>query len=202
MGVNIAVLCSGNGSNFQAIVDASKKKLFDAEIKLMVCDNKSAFALKRAKKESIPTLLVVRKNFNSTADFEDKIINQLENDNIDLICMAGFMRILSPKFVGKFKNRILNVHPTLLPSFKGAHGIKDAFDYGVKATGVSVHFVTEEMDFGPIILQEPARVEGDDTIQTLERKIHAIEHILYPEAIRLFTEGRLQVRGRKVKLKK
>ena len=200
--MNIAVFCSGHGSNFQAIVDASKTRLFDASITIMVCDNKKAFALERAKKENIKTLLALRENFKTREDFENKIINQLEKDNIELICLAGFMRVLSREFVKRYKNRILNIHPALLPSFKGAEGIKDAFDHGVKVTGVTVHFATEELDSGPIIQQEPERIEEDDTQEALEQKIHAVEHKLYPEAIRLVAEDRLEVAGRKVKRKR
>ncbi len=200
--MNIAVFCSGYGSNFQAIVDASKTRLFDASITIMVCDDKKAFALERAKKENIKTLLALRENFKTREDFENKIINQLEKDNIELICLAGFMRVLSPEFVKRYKNRILNIHPALLPSFKGAEAIKDAFEHGVKITGVTVHFATKELDSGPIILQEAVRIEEDDTQETLEQKIHAVEHKLYPEAIRLVAEGRLEVAGRKAKRKR
>ena len=200
--MNIAVFCSGHGSNFQAIVDASKTRLFDASITIMVCDNKKAFALERAKKENIKTLLALRENFKTREDFENKIINQLEKDNIELICLAGFMRVLSPEFVKRYKNRILNIHPALLPSFKGAEAIKDAFEHGVKITGVTVHFATKELDSGPIILQEAVRIEEDDTQETLEQKMHAVEHKLYPEAIRLVAEGRLEVVGRKAKRKR
>ena len=200
--MNIAVFCSGYGSNFQAIVDASKTRLFDASITIMVCDDKKAFALERAKKENIKTLLALRENFKTREDFENKIINQLEKDNIELICLAGFMRVLSPEFVKRYKNRRLNIHPALLPSFKGAEAIKDAFEHGVKITGVTVHFATKELDSGPIILQEAVRIEEDDTQETLEQKIHAVEHKLYPEAIRLVAEGRLEVAGRKAKRKR
>ena len=199
--MNIAVFCSGYGSNFQAIVDASKRKLFDANVTIMVCDNKDAFALERAKKENIKTLLVLRENFKTREDFENKIIDRLEKEDIEFICLAGFMRVLSPGFVKRYENRILNIHPALLPSFKGTHAIKDAFGHGVKVTGVTVHFVTGELDAGPIILQEAVRIEEDDTEETLEKKIHAVEHTLYLKAIRLFTEGRLKVKGGKVKIK-
>ena len=195
--MNIAVFCSGYGSNFQAIVDASKRKLFDANVTIMVCDNKDAFALERAKKENIKTLLVLRENFKTREDFENKIIDRLEKEDIELICLAGFMRVLSPGLVKQYENRILNIHPALLPSFKGTHAIKDAFGHGVKVTGVTVHFVTGELDAGPIILQEAVRIEEDDTEETLKKKIHAVEHTLYPKAIRLFTEGRLKVKGGK-----
>jgi len=198
--MNIAVFCSGYGSNFQAIVAASKNNVFDADIVLMVCDNRDAFALERAKRENIKTLLVLKENFKTCEDFENKIINRLKKENVELICLAGFMRILSPEFVKEYQNRILNIHPALLPSFKGKYGIKDAFDYGVKVTGVTVHFVTEQLDSGPIILQEAIRIEKDDTQETLEEKIHTVEHRLYPEAIRLFSEGKLKVKGRKVEV--
>ncbi|MFH0732172.1 MAG: phosphoribosylglycinamide formyltransferase [Candidatus Omnitrophota bacterium] len=200
--MNIAVFCSGNGTNFQAIVDASKKKVFNATISIMVCDNKDAFALERAKSEGIETLLVLRENFNTQQEFESKIIACLKKEDIKLICLAGFMRILSPEFVNKYEARIINIHPALLPSFKGAHAIKDAFEYGVKVTGVTVHFVTDELDSGPIILQEHVKVEEKDTLKSLEKKIHKIEHKLYPEAIRLFTEGKLRIKGKKVESKK
>ncbi len=199
-GVNIAVFCSGYGSNFQAIIDASKKGLLDAKIVLMVCDNKDALSLQRAKKENIPTLLVLKENFKTKEDFENKIINQIEQSNVSLICLAGFMRILSAEFIKKYQNKILNVHPALLPAFKGAHGIKDAFDYAVKVTGATVHFVTEQMDSGPIILQQAVKVDESDTLKTLEEKIHKVEHKLYPEAIRLFIDGKLEIRGRKVRI--
>lgn len=200
MGMNIAVFCSGYGSNFQAIIDAAKKKVFRVKIALMVCDSKDALALKRAKKENIKTLLILREDFKTKQDFEKRIIEELEKENIELICLAGFMRVLSPDFVKRYRNKIMNIHPALLPLFKGAHGIKDAYDFGVKVTGVTVHFATEELDSGPIILQEAVKAEEDDTEESLEQKIHAVEHRLYPEAIRLFAEGRLKVEGRKVKI--
>lgn len=200
--MNIAVFCSGNGTNFQAIVGAAKKKIFDAKIAVMVCDNKNAFALERAKKEGIKTLLVLKEDFKGHEDFESKIIKELEKNNIELICLAGFMRVLSADFIKRYRNRIINIHPALLPSFKGAHGIKDAFDHGVKTTGVTVHFATDELDAGPVILQEAVCIDEDDTQESLEQKIHKTEHRLYPEAIRLFAEGRLKIVGRKVEIKK
>ncbi|MCX5703662.1 MAG: phosphoribosylglycinamide formyltransferase, partial [Candidatus Omnitrophica bacterium] len=131
-------------------------------------------------------------------DFENKIIQHLEDCKIDLIVLAGFMRILSPEFVKNHKNKILNIHPAILPSFKGAQAIKDAFSYGVKVTGITVHFVDEEADHGPIILQQAVRIEEGETMESLEEKIHKIEHKLYPEAIRLFVEGKLRIEGRKI----
>jgi len=198
--MNIAVFCSGNGSNFQAIVDSLKDAKFSAKIALMVCDNPQAFALKRARKEKIKTLLIERKSFKTKDEFEAELIRNLEKENIELICLAGFMRILSSGFVQRYRNKILNIHPALLPSFKGTQGIKDALDYGAKATGITVHFVDEKMDHGPIVLQRALEIKEDDTEESLSLRIHEVEHELYPQAIKLFVEGKLNLAGRRVKI--
>ena len=198
--MNIAIFCSGNGSNFQAIVDAKKSGLFDANIALMVCDNKKAYAIERATSEEIKTLVLDIKDFDSKVSYEAEIIKALEKHNIDLICLAGYMRLLLPSFINKYKNRILNIHPALLPSFKGMHAIKDALSYGVKQTGVTVHFVNEDMDTGPIILQEPIIIEDSDTEKRLTAKIHELEHRLYPRCIKLFLEGKVKIEGRTVRI--
>lgn len=198
--MNIAVFCSGNGSNFQAIVDASKKRVFNARVGLMVCDNPNAFAIKRAAIEDIKTLVVDIDNFSNKEDFENRIIKELEKEKAGLICLAGYMRILSPFFVQKYKNRILNIHPSLLPRFKGAHAIKDAINAGVSETGVTVHFVTEELDSGPVIFQKRIAVRKDDTEESLAQRVHKLEHKLYPEAIRLFIEGKLMIVDDKVEV--
>ncbi len=198
--MNIAVFCSGSGSNFQAIADSVKSGEIKAEIALMVCDNPSAFALERAKKLGIKSLIVERKNFQTKDKFEAEIIKNLQQANIELICLAGYMHLVSPKLIKQFRHKILNIHPALLPSFKGTHGIKDALDYGARATGVTVHFVDEEMDHGPIILQEALKIADNDTEETLAARIHKVEHRLYPEAVKLFVEGKLKVEGRKVKI--
>ena len=192
MGMNIAVFCSGNGTNFQAIIDAAKTKEFDANIAIMICDNKQAHALERAKKGGIKTLLVLKENFKTREDLENKIITQLENEKIGLICLAGFMRILSPEFIKIYENKILNIHPALLPDFKGAHGIKDAHKAGVTVTGVTVHFVTEELDSGPVILQEKVKIGKNESLKNLEEKIHKVEHKLYPEAVRMFVDEEIK----------
>ncbi len=199
--MKIAVFCSGNGSNFQAIVDSVKRGEIKAKIGLMVCDNPEAFALERAKGEGIKSLLVERKNFKTKDELEAEIIKNLEKENIELICLAGFMRLVSPQFVQKYRNKILNIHPALLPSFKGTSGIKDALDYGVKVTGVTVHFVDEKLDHGQIILQQALEIEDGDTEEFLASRIHLIEHQLYPQAIKFFVEGQLNLEGRRVKLK-
>lgn len=190
--MNIAVFASGRGTNFAAINRAIKKGKIKADLSLLVCDNPKAGAVARAKRAGIKVALVKRENFASKKDFEAKIIGHLEENKIDLIVLAGFMRILGPELVQKYSGRILNIHPALLPCFKGTQAIKDAFEYGVKVTGVTVHFVDEKMDHGPIILQAAVKIEENDTLESLEAKVHKIEHKLYPEAIRLFVEGKLR----------
>lgn len=197
---NIAIFASGNGSNFQAIVNSAKRGRIKAHLKLLVCDNPKAYVLERAKKAGIGVLLIERQNYTEKREFEDAIIRRLKAEKIGLIVLAGFMRILSADFIKQYKGRILNVHPALLPSFKGARAIKDAFDYGVKVAGVTVHFVDEKVDHGPIILQEPIALNPKDTLESLEKKIHKAEHRIYPEAIRLFVSGRLKVKGRNVRV--
>lgn len=198
--MNIAVFASGRGTNFSAVIKAVKKGKIKADLSLLVCDNPQAGAISRAKRAGVKVVLLKQEDFSGKEDFEAKIIGHLEENKIDLIVLAGFMRILSPDFVNKYKNRILNIHPALLPAFKGAQGIKDAFDYGVKVSGVTVHFVDVKMDHGPIILQKSVKIEEDDTLESLEAKIHKIEHRLYPQAIRLYVEGKLKLEGRKVKI--
>ena len=190
--MNIAVFASGRGTNFSAIIRAVKKGKIKANLSLLVSDNPKSGAISRAKRAGIKVALVLREDFAGIKDFELKIIEHLEANKIDLVALAGFMRLLGEELLKRYKDRILNIHPALLPSFKGTHGIKDAFDYGAKVTGVSVHFVDEEMDHGPIILQQALKIEENDTLESLEKKIHKIEHKLYPEAIRLFVEGKLR----------
>jgi len=198
--MNIAVFCSGNGTNLQAIIDSQKKGHIKADIRLVVSDTPDCHALVRAKNAGIPTLTVESRNFKAKKDFEAEILKALKKENIGLIVLAGYMRILSENFISAYKDKILNIHPALLPSFKGAHGIKDAFEYGVKLAGVTVHFVTKDMDAGPIILQSSVKVTEDDTEETLAEAIHEEEHKLYPRAIQLFVEGKLKIEGRKVKI--
>ncbi len=200
--MKIAVFASGRGSNFKALVKAQGQGFFKkASIALLVTDNPSAGAIVIAKKAGIPVALVERKDYAGKALFEKELIRQLTRHGIRLIVLAGFMRMLSASFVRKYRGRIMNIHPALLPSFKGSHGIRDAFLYGVKTTGVTVHFVDEEMDHGPIILQQEIRIGERDTLASLEEKIHKVEHVLYPQAVKLYSEGRLAVRGRKVSVR-
>lgn len=196
---NIAVFASGSGSNFQAIVDALKKVKLKANVKLLVCDNPEAYVLKRAIKRKVKAFIADRRDFLNKEGFEEQILKKLKSEKIDCIVLAGFMRLLSPRFIRHYRNKILNVHPALLPAFKGAHAIKDAFNYGVKVTGVTVHFVDEEMDHGPIILQEAVEVRENDTLEALEKRIHTAEHTIYPRAIKLFLENKLRISKRTVK---
>jgi len=198
--MNIAVFASGRGSNFSAILRAKKSGRISADISLLVCDNPKAPVIGKAKRAGVEVFLVKREGFSSGKDFEEAIILRLQQAKIDLIVLAGYMRLLSPEFTQKFKYKILNIHPALLPSFKGTQGIEDAFNYGVKLCGVTVHFVDEEMDHGPIILQVAVKIEEADSLESLESKVHKLEHKVYPQAIRLFTEGRLRVEGRKVRI--
>jgi len=200
--VNIAVFASGRGTNFSAILRAVEKRKIKAKIALLVCDDPEAGVILRAAKAGIKTALFLRKDYLSREAFEGAIIQCLKGHNIDLVVLAGYMRLLSVDFLRHYRNKVLNIHPSLLPSFKGAEGIKDAFVYGVKVTGVTVHFVDEEMDHGPIILQAPVIIEETDTKASLEQKIHRLEHRLYPEAIRLYAQGKLKLEGRKVKIGK
>lgn len=198
MSINIAVLASGFGSNLQAIIDAVKSKKIKANLRLVVSDNPKAFALKRAKKSCIETLLITPNGFKSKEEYDRILAGELKKRKIDLIVLAGFMRMLSPYFVKEFKNKILNIHPALLPAFKGAHAIDDALKYGAKVTGVTVHYVDEKMDHGPIIMQEAVDVKEDDSPESLTNRIHKVEHKLYPEAINLFINKRIKPKGRRV----
>ena len=201
--MNIAVFVSGNGTNLQALIDAqSKGDLSEGCIKLVVCDKPGVFALERAKETGIKTFVLEPKDFDKREDFDKEILKVLEKEKIELIVLAGFMRLLSGCFIQEYKNKILNVHPSLLPSFKGVNGIRKAFEYGVKVTGVTVHFVSEKLDEGPIVLQEEVDIKEDETLISLEEKIHEVEHKLYPKAVKMFVDGKLTIDGRIIKVKK
>ncbi|MHB1346551.1 MAG: phosphoribosylglycinamide formyltransferase [Candidatus Humimicrobiaceae bacterium] len=194
----IAVFASGNGSNLQAIIDHTKKNDINGDVVLALSNNKDAFALKRAANSGIETEYIPNSMNSSRNEFDSRISQEIKNKNIDLVCLAGYMLLLSPDFIKEYQNRILNIHPSLLPSFKGMHGIRDAFDYGVKVTGVTVHFVDSELDNGPIILQEAVLINEGETFEDLEKKIHETEHRLYPQAVRYFCREELEIIGKKV----
>ncbi|MDD5195432.1 MAG: phosphoribosylglycinamide formyltransferase [Candidatus Omnitrophica bacterium] len=196
--MNIAVLASGNGTNFEAIVKAAKRGYIRANIKLLITDKKDAYARTRAKKLGVQDIFINPKDFYSRLEFDKSISSLLKREKINLVVLAGFMRILSPYFVRTFKNRILNIHPALLPAFRGERAIERAFGGGCKATGVTVHFVDESVDHGPIVLQEAIIIKEGETLKELEAKVHKLEHELYPLAIKLYVENRLKIKGRRV----
>jgi len=182
-GINLAIFASGNGSNFAALIRAVRQRKVKASFVILVCDQPEAFVVERAKKAKVVVILVKREDFARREDFEAAIIQRLKYYKIDLIALAGFMRMLSPGFVKLYRNRIINIHPSLLPAFKGAHAIRDALAAKVDFTGVSVHFVDNQMDHGALILQKKIKIISTDTLDSLEKRIHALEHKLYPEAI-------------------
>lgn len=194
----LGVLVSGSGTNLQAILDATDKPDYPAEVALVISNIPNALALDRATKKNIPTVLVPHEKYPSREDFENEMIQHLDRIGVHLVVLAGFMRVLSPLFIRHYRNRILNIHPALLPAFPGTHAIQQAWDYGVKVTGVTVHFVNEGTDTGPIILQKELPFQEGEDLKKLEERIHTIEHQLYPEAIRLFCERKLEIKGRKV----
>jgi len=196
----IAVFASGFGSNLQALIDYNKDHGLNGEIALVFSNNKDAFAIERAKESRIKSVFLDPSDYVTREEFDEKIIELLEEEKIDLVVLAGYMFLVSPIFVRKFKNRILNIHPALLPSFKGTHGIKDAYEYGAKVTGVTVHFVDEGLDSGPIIIQRAVDIDQDESMEELEEKIHRVEHEIYPLAVKYFCEDRLKIEGRKVKI--
>lgn len=195
------VLASGIGSNFQAIIDAIEKGNIKASIELLITDNPSAFAIERAKKHNIRYLFINPKEFAAKDVFFSRIADELKARGVELVILAGFMRIVRKPLIAAFPGRIMNIHPALLPAFPGLHGQKQALDYGVKISGCTVHFVDEGMDTGPVIIQAAVPVLPDDTEDTLSERILSFEHRIYPEAVRLFAEGRIEIDGRKVKIK-
>ena len=193
----LGVLCSGRGTDLQSIIDAIEAGQVPAESAIVLTD-KEAYALERARKAGIEAVCVDRKQFDGREPFEKALIEKLEAAGVTLVVLAGFMRILTPYFVGHFAGRIMNIHPALLPSFPGAHAHRDVLAYGVKVSGCTVHFVDEGTDSGPIIMQAAVPVLDDDTEETLGARVLKEEHRIYPECIRLYCEGKLKVEGRKV----
>jgi len=198
----IAIFASGNGSNLQAIIDYSKNNDINGDVVFVLTNNLDAYALKRAINFKINAECIPYNKNSSRFEFDSKILQAMRNRKIDLICLAGYMLLLSPDFINEYQDKIINIHPSLLPSFKGMHGIRDAFDYGVKVTGVTVHFVDSELDNGPIILQEAVFINESDTIEELEKKIHEVEHRLYPLAVQYFCRDELRIINRKVLITK
>ena len=199
--INIGVLASGRGTNLQAIIEAIEDGKIAGEIKVVMSDHPKACALKRAQQYLIDIRYIDFKEFKNREDFDKEIIKILKEKKIDLVVLAGYMRILSPYFIRAYQNKIMNIHPALLPSFPGLHAQKQAIGNGVKISGCTVHFVDERVDSGPIILQKAVEVSDDDTEESLTEKILKEEHQIYPQAIQLFSESRLIIKGRKVFIK-
>lgn len=199
--VDIGVLVSGSGSNFQSIIDQIEKGNLDASIKVVISNNPDAYALERAKKHNIPAVVIDHNNFQDRDEFDQKMIDILNSYSVELVIMAGFMRILTPLFIKAFPMRIMNIHPALLPSFQGIHAQERAFDYGVKFSGCSVHLADEGVDTGPIIIQSVVPVYIDDTAETLQQRILKEEHRIFPQAIQFYAEDKLEIIGRKVRVK-
>ncbi len=200
--LKVGVLASGRGSNLQAIIDASEKGGLAAEVVCVVSDIADAYALERARKHGIDAVHVNPKDFADKQEYEKKICRHLKERGVELVCLAGYMRIVSPYLIREFPNRILNIHPALLPSFPGLHGQRQALVHGVKFSGCTVHFVDEGVDTGAIIIQSVVPVLDDDDEETLSARILTEEHKVYPQAIQFLAEGRLELRGRKVLLEK
>jgi phosphoribosylglycinamide formyltransferase-1 len=199
--LRIGVLASGGGTDLQSIIDACVNKMISAEVIVVICDNKDAYALKRAEKSKIKAHFLDPKD-KIKEDFDKEIDKILDEYCIELVVGAGYMRLLSPCFVKKWYGRIINIHPALLPSFKGINGQRDAFEYGVKISGCTTHFMDDKMDHGPIILQAAVLVETGDDRDTLANRILEVEHQILPRTIDLFAQNRLKIEGRKVTIKK
>jgi len=198
--LTIGVLVSGRGTNLQSIINSIEDGRLKAEIGIIISDNPEAKALDRAENHGIKSICIEEDNFNIKQEYEEEMIKVLEENGVELVVMAGFMTILSSYFVDYYRNRLMNIHPSLLPAFPGVDAQRQAFKYGVKVTGCTVHFAYEGMDTGPIILQEAVPVLEDDTVTSLSKRILAVEHRIYPKAIQLFADERLKVEGRKVEI--
>ena len=196
--MNFAVMASGRGGNLLAIIKAVQAGKIHANLTLVISDKKDAYALEHARQNNIPAVHINPKDFPDRESFDRAVVTRLRESKIDFVVLAGYMRLLSSHFIQQYPHKILNIHPSLLPLFKGTHAIRDAFESRPKETGPTVHIVVEEMDAGPIIIQEAIPVEPTDTLESLEEKIHRVEHRIYPQAIELFAQGRVKVQGNKV----
>ncbi|MHC5267977.1 phosphoribosylglycinamide formyltransferase [Enterococcus sp. LJL98] len=186
--MRMAIFASGNGSNFEAIVQGVKNGEIQGEVALLFCDKKDAYVLERGKRHGIPCLSFSPKEFDSKIAYEEKIKEALEKHRVDLVVMAGYMRIVGDTLLQAYPNKIINLHPSLLPSFPGLHGIRDAFEYGVKVTGITIHYIDEGVDTGPIIAQATTEILPSDSLESIEEKIHQLEHEWYPKVLAEITQ--------------
>lgn len=201
MPTKIAIFASGLGSNAQALIDAGARgELGEGEISLVVSDRSDAGVIERVRNAGIEAIFVDPTDYEGRAAYGEALVKALREREIELVCLAGFMRILAPNFIRAFQFKVLNVHPALLPAFPGAHPVRDALEWGAKVTGVTIHFADEHADHGPIIFQEALGIHPRDTEESLHARLKEIEHRLYPQAVRMVVAGRVRVRGRKVSL--
>jgi len=196
--LSVGVLASGRGSNLQAIMDACREGKIPAKVVVVISDQEHAYALTRAKKEGLPAIYLNPGSFPGKQDYEQAVVDALKKYRVELVCLAGYMRLVGKTILDAFPERIINIHPALLPAFPGLHGQKQALDYGVRYSGCTVHFVDEGCDTGPIIIQATVPVLDTDTEETLSERILEQEHRIYPEAIKLICDDRLKIEGRRV----
>lgn len=203
--LKIGILISGSGTNLQSIIDNVEKGKIDGKVTVVISNKADAYGLERARRHNIKAVYVDQKEYEDSESYNEAVLKELKNCGVELVVLAGYLKILSRHFIETYKNRIINIHPSLIPSFcgKGYYGLKvheAAVNYGVKVSGATVHFVDEEADSGPIIIQETVKVDYTDTPETLQKKVLKIEHKILPQAVKLFCEGKLDVVGRKVEI--
>jgi phosphoribosylglycinamide formyltransferase-1 len=199
--LKLGVLISGNGSNLQAIIDAIAAGTLNACIELVISNRRHVPGLTRAQNAGIPAIVLDAKHYETREGFNRALLGELVHHEVDYVVMAGYMKLLGTQVLDAFPQRVLNIHPALLPAFPGTHAIRDAFEAQVPSTGVTVHVANEEFDTGPIIAQREVLIRPDDTLETLEERIHSVEHELYPEVLQLIAEGRVAVHGNKVEIR-
>ncbi len=199
--LKLGVLVSGRGSNLQAIIDGIESGKIDARIELVISDNLEAFALERCKKHGIPFEVVLRKDFKTKSEFEERMVQLLKRKSVDLVVLAGFMRILSSTFLANFPSRVINIHPSLIPAFQGLNAQKQAVEFGAKFSGCTVHIVDESVDGGPVIVQAVVPILPQDDENSIAEKILEYEHRILPQSVQWFAEGRIEINGRKVIVK-
>lgn len=200
--LRVGVLASGSGTNLQAIIDRTLEGTLAAEIAVVIANNPTAGALGRAERAGLPNLCIDHRKFSKRELFDQALVRALQDAEVELVVLAGFMRIITPTFIEAFPERVINIHPALLPAFPGLHVQQQAIDYGARFSGCTVHFVDGGVDTGPIIIQAVVPVLSDDTEETLAARILEQEHKIYPQAIQWFAEGRVHIKGRKVSIEK
>jgi phosphoribosylglycinamide formyltransferase-1 len=200
MKTNIAVLISGSGTNLQSIIDKTESGYLPVIIKCVISNREDAYGLVRARTHNIPSFFIDPKKYKEREDHEEEIIKVLKEYDVELVVLAGYMRLLTPYIIDAYRNRIINIHPALLPSFPGTDGYGDAWQYGVKVSGCTVHFIDEGCDTGPIILQGVNKVKEEDTLESFRKRGLKIEHEVFPKAIKLYCEGKLRIDGRRVRI--